>query len=379
MDSLASSFASSKIVSTPIFYGKRAWPGGPSIQQNFLLPLSIIYYIAKNPLSTKVYQKLVKTCKFFFEKNPIIIFDNLDTLDNTTKYHISQNANLVCSQNNFECCVKADLKTLSTKIWITRGLHIHRHIENCVAGIVQKNFRFEILRLVINDNDIIFDDLKYLASYARRVTLWINTIKYKNGSIVMLDKILELFPSNIFYFSFYFGKEGVSMVNDSTMKNILKLQNLQNLETFKMLDCPDTLNVEDLSAFIKKFENTEIFFCFDTNLSQEYKEQLDSLIDEVIESHVPKRIISYPGQNGAKFKILISRFSHNVTVPVTIPGENEVEDLENNDGFDAEAQHVEDEPTVDDKFESDETETDAGSTCCIAFLFNKIKNFFKST
>uniref|UniRef100_A0A914P0N2 Uncharacterized protein n=1 Tax=Panagrolaimus davidi TaxID=227884 RepID=A0A914P0N2_9BILA len=376
MDSLASSIAFSKLVSTPIFYGKRTWPGGPSIQQNWLLPFSIIYYIAKNPSNSKVFQKLVQTCKFFFEKNPIIIVENLDTFEDGIKYHYCQNKLHECSQNNFQC-YNIDLKMISTKIWITQGLYILKNIQNCIARIVRNNFRFEILSLAVVDNDIIFDDLKLLASFATRVLLWINSIKYKNGTNVMLDKILELFPSNIEYFFFWFRND-VPMVNASTMKNILKLQNLENLKTIKMHDCPDDLNVEDLSAFIKKFKNTKIFLAFAPNISQEYEEQLDSLIDEIIESDVPNRVIVYDGQDRGKLKIMINRFYLNDIVPLTITGEDEVQDLENNDEANAEDQHVENEPVVDDKLESDETESEAGSTCCIVFLFKRIKNFFKS-
>uniref|UniRef100_A0A914Q9H3 Uncharacterized protein n=1 Tax=Panagrolaimus davidi TaxID=227884 RepID=A0A914Q9H3_9BILA len=194
--------ASSKLVPTPIFYGKRAWPGGSSIQQNWSLPDSMILYIAKNPSSSKVYQKHVQICKLFFEKNPIIIVANLDTLENCTKYHISQNKRLECIKNKFECCIKIDLNKLSTKIWITQGLFIGQSIQNCFATIVQKSFRFEILCLLVFDNDIIFDDLKVLVSSAKHVSLYdTNSIKYKNGTIVMFDKILECLPSNIKYFS----------------------------------------------------------------------------------------------------------------------------------------------------------------------------------
>uniref|UniRef100_A0A914PET2 Uncharacterized protein n=1 Tax=Panagrolaimus davidi TaxID=227884 RepID=A0A914PET2_9BILA len=160
--------ASSKLVQTPIFYGKRAWPGGPSVQQNWSLPNSMIFYIAKNPSSSKVYQKLVQTCKFFFEKNPIIIIENLDTCENGTNYHISQNERLDCLENKFECCIKIDLNKLSTKIWITQGLFIRKHIQNSIATVVQRNFRYEILNLGVDDNDIIFDDLKVLASFANK-------------------------------------------------------------------------------------------------------------------------------------------------------------------------------------------------------------------
>uniref|UniRef100_A0A914PB64 Uncharacterized protein n=1 Tax=Panagrolaimus davidi TaxID=227884 RepID=A0A914PB64_9BILA len=353
--------ASSKLIPTPIFYGKRAWPGCPSIQQNWSLPNSIILYIAKNPSSSKVYQILVRTCKFFFETNPIIITAYLDTCKNSTKYRISQNQNerRKCSQNNFECCIKIDLNMLSTKIWITRGLYIQKRIQNSITTIVQKNFRFESFHLSVAENDIIFDDLKFLVSSAKRVFLFENSIKYKNGSIVMLDNILGCLPTNIEIFWFDFGKD-VPMVNAnaSTMKNILKLQNLENLKDFIMYNCPGTLSVEDLSVFLKKFENTNIHFDFKSNISPEYKEQLDYLIDTIIESDVPNHFIAYDGQDAEKHGIMLSRFALNGLTPFNIPDEDE-------DGFDGE--NV---PVVD------ETESDDGSTSCIAFLFNKIKNFF---
>uniref|UniRef100_A0A914PX03 Uncharacterized protein n=1 Tax=Panagrolaimus davidi TaxID=227884 RepID=A0A914PX03_9BILA len=310
IDSLTSSVDSSKIVSIPVFYGKRPWPCGASVQQNWSLPLSNIHYIAKNPTSPKVYQKLVQTCKFFFEKNPIIIIANLDTCENSTKYHISQKERLECKNNNFECCINIDLNKLSTKIWITRDILISKHIENCIATIVQKNFRFEILHLCVFDNDIIFDDLKVLASSAKRVSLYYNSIKYKNGTIVIFDKIVECLPTNIETFWFIFRND-VSMVNASTMSNILKLQNLENLQDFIFYDCPDTLNVEDLSVFIKKFENTKMYLAFDGDISQEYKEQLDSLVDNIIESDLPNRVIAYVGQDREKLMIMISRFDLN--------------------------------------------------------------------
>uniref|UniRef100_A0A914QEZ1 Uncharacterized protein n=1 Tax=Panagrolaimus davidi TaxID=227884 RepID=A0A914QEZ1_9BILA len=333
--------APSKLLPTPVFYGKRPWPGGPSIRQNWLLPDNIIYYIAKNPSSSKVYQKHVQICKFFFEKNPIITVAALGTCEKCTKYLISQNGH--------DRCIKIDLNMLSTKIWITRNLFVYKHIENFAENILSKIIRFEVLTLAIVNNDIIFDDLKFLVSSAKKVKLQENSVKYKNGTIVMFDKILECLPTNCELFCFYFRTD-VPMVNASTMKKILKLQNLQNLKIFRMFLCPDTLSIEDLSAFIKKFENAKIFLRFASNISEEYKEQLDSLIDEIIESDVPKRVIEYDGQDEEKLQIMISRCSY-----VHEDDEDEVEEID--DGLD-----VENEPVADDKFESDETESNAGST-----------------
>uniref|UniRef100_A0AC34G2F0 Uncharacterized protein n=1 Tax=Panagrolaimus sp. ES5 TaxID=591445 RepID=A0AC34G2F0_9BILA len=46
-------------------------------KQNWSLSDSIIYYMAKNPKNANIYLKLVKSCKHFFVKNPIIIVERL--------------------------------------------------------------------------------------------------------------------------------------------------------------------------------------------------------------------------------------------------------------------------------------------------------------
>uniref|UniRef100_A0A914PA27 Uncharacterized protein n=1 Tax=Panagrolaimus davidi TaxID=227884 RepID=A0A914PA27_9BILA len=207
-------------------------------------------------------------------------------------------------------------------------------MENFVENLFSKIIRYEVSTLAVFDNDIIFDDLKVLASSAKRVYLFENTIKYKNGTIVMFDKILGCLSTNIESFFFWFRKD-IPMVDSSTMKNILQLRNLQNLKGFNLKVCPDTLSIEDLSAFLKKFKNTEIILCFASNISEEYKEQLDYLIDEIIESDVTNRLIKYDGQDEEKLQIMINQNGNFLKL---------WEDDEDEDGFDV------------------ETESDAGST-----------------
>uniref|UniRef100_A0AC35FW15 Uncharacterized protein n=1 Tax=Panagrolaimus sp. PS1159 TaxID=55785 RepID=A0AC35FW15_9BILA len=171
-----------------------------SINSTNLVATKFNDFYTKNPTSPTLYQKLVRTCKFFFEKNPILIMENLDACEDSTKYHISQNSHHESKNNNYECCIEIDLNNFSSKLWITLDLHIQERIQNCIPTVVQKNFRFEISRLAVYDNDIILNDLKVLVSSAKRVFLYRNSYKYKNVTIAMLDNILKLFPTNVKYF-----------------------------------------------------------------------------------------------------------------------------------------------------------------------------------
>uniref|UniRef100_A0A914QAX3 Uncharacterized protein n=1 Tax=Panagrolaimus davidi TaxID=227884 RepID=A0A914QAX3_9BILA len=98
------------------------------------------------------------------------------------------------------------------------------------------------------------------------------------------------------------------------MGNILKLQNLENLELLLFHYIPESLNIRDLSVFIKKYKDMEITFHFNGNISDDYKNQLDELIDEIIESEVHERLIRYDGQDEKKLKIMESRRKYDIKV-----------------------------------------------------------------
>uniref|UniRef100_A0A914Q7T8 Uncharacterized protein n=1 Tax=Panagrolaimus davidi TaxID=227884 RepID=A0A914Q7T8_9BILA len=329
MDSLASSIASSAIVSTPIFYGKRAWPGGPSIQQNWLLPESIIFYAAKNPSSAAVYFKLIQSCKYFFERNPILIVTKFDTCPDNVNCYICQNSYKDCIENKRKCCIKIDMKKLSSKLWITLDLCLQYGTQNFTSLLCSKLYHSEIYCLGIRDKIIQFDDFKVLTTSANAVFSWKCSIIYSDGKIVMLDKILKCLP-NLGNFLFKFGSD-ISMVNDTTMENIIKLQNLKNLKFFALEEIPEALAVEYLSALLNKLEDTHIFFDFNDNISEEYKNRLDALIDDVIELGVPNRLIEYDGQDLEKYQIMKRRYTSSDNENDDMNDDDEMEDSDNED------------------------------------------------
>uniref|UniRef100_A0AC35GMM0 Uncharacterized protein n=1 Tax=Panagrolaimus sp. PS1159 TaxID=55785 RepID=A0AC35GMM0_9BILA len=197
MAASSSTILASDVVST--FFGKRAWPGCPSKKQDWGYPESMIHYIAKNPSSAEVYQKMIQSCN---------------------------------------------------KIWLRDELDIEDGAKNFTSVLCSKLYQCEVYRLRIWDKVITFDDFKLLTSSAKEITLCGNKIAFNDGKPVMLDKILESSPI-VNRFSFNFENDGVSMVNVSTMKNIMKLKNLGKIEFFGLYNLPESLSVEDISAFFK--------------------------------------------------------------------------------------------------------------------------------
>uniref|UniRef100_A0AC35GUX7 RRM domain-containing protein n=1 Tax=Panagrolaimus sp. PS1159 TaxID=55785 RepID=A0AC35GUX7_9BILA len=81
------------------------------------------------------------------------------------------------------------------------------------------------------------------------------------------------------------------------MKCILKLKNLGKIEYFCLVNLPESLSAEVISEFFKKFGHVKIRFHFNEDISEDYKNQLDGLIDEIVESEIPNRIVEYDGQD----------------------------------------------------------------------------------
>uniref|UniRef100_A0AC34FNA5 Uncharacterized protein n=1 Tax=Panagrolaimus sp. ES5 TaxID=591445 RepID=A0AC34FNA5_9BILA len=147
-----------------------------------------------------------------------------------------------------------------------------------------------------------YDAFKLLASSATYVNLESCQIINNDGSTVMLEKILEAVP-NLEEFDYSFKTD-----NFVNAKNMLDFKNLGNLKKLKLWRIPEAFNLDDFSTFIK--DRSDFHFCliFNNNISDEYKNQLDVLVDAIIESQIPTRFIAYDGQDEKKRKIMNERY-----------------------------------------------------------------------
>uniref|UniRef100_A0AC34FGM9 Uncharacterized protein n=1 Tax=Panagrolaimus sp. ES5 TaxID=591445 RepID=A0AC34FGM9_9BILA len=167
--------------------GKIVWSGGPSLKQHFSLPYSIMYYMAKNPSSAEAYNKLIQCCKYFFEKNPILVA--ADLFCETTLC-----SNPQCDGDNEErCCANIDLNKLSSKIWLTNNLSLAEdNISIFASLIVPKLYRWKSVKFFLIQNGLMYNDFKSYAALLTDIDFYVTRIiDDDDGSVVMLDKILE--------------------------------------------------------------------------------------------------------------------------------------------------------------------------------------------
>uniref|UniRef100_A0A914XYV4 Uncharacterized protein n=1 Tax=Panagrolaimus superbus TaxID=310955 RepID=A0A914XYV4_9BILA len=255
--------------------------------------------MAKNPSTSKCYSKLIRSCKYFFEKNPVVVAADLYC---ETK---------ICSNKDCDgdekCCISIDINKVTSKIWLTAGLILNcEHVSNYASLLYQKLYRYEMVRLDLCNQHIIYDEFKHLASCAKSILLINVQITYNDGSVVTLETILGSIP-NVENFQ-YHSEDNRAVITSSTFANILKLKNLNDLNSFHLSNIVETVTVKSLSMFLENHKGTKIYLEFDDSISEEYKLQLDSLVNTVIECETAQHFIVYDGQDDDKYEIMDDRY-----------------------------------------------------------------------
>lgn len=170
---------------------KILWPKKASVKQSFPLPSSIIYYIAKNPVTQKFYNTIIQCCKYFFEKNAIIAAKDITNICDEI-YVIPRDNKKILSW------VKIDVKKITCKIWLTCSIFIDT--ENAFNSFLllfpRFYFRLNIVNIFLqHQKSIIFEDFKFLISSAKLVILQNVKIFYRDGTSVPLEKIIGAIPN----------------------------------------------------------------------------------------------------------------------------------------------------------------------------------------
>uniref|UniRef100_A0A914PGR7 DUF38 domain-containing protein n=1 Tax=Panagrolaimus davidi TaxID=227884 RepID=A0A914PGR7_9BILA len=268
-------------------------------RQLFALPDPIMEYIAKNPQFAEHYQKMIKSCKYFFIKNPILVIHDL-------RYN---------SGNGWEMrspisggWKKVDMKKLSCKLWITDYLRVNATTsdKNVLLSIIPKIDKCQAERLDIFKQEIVYEELDILGKFAKYVWFEDSVVKYQNGKNVELEKIVQIFPEAI-EIVFPFD----SIISAKTVKELLKLPNFSKLDAFRIFNIPEDFDIESFFAYIKTNKQTIIRLEFAETISEAYKARLNAVFDEIVETEgydYKLPWIYYPGIDVEKEEFLFARF-----------------------------------------------------------------------
>uniref|UniRef100_A0AC35GID8 DUF38 domain-containing protein n=1 Tax=Panagrolaimus sp. PS1159 TaxID=55785 RepID=A0AC35GID8_9BILA len=259
----------------------------PNRRYDFDFPYSVIYYIVMNQTSAKLCKKLIKACRYFFWKNPILFTDDLIYENNEMKADFSEYEEEIC------------LKNVPYKFWLTDywgiGLDDNSSFKkDLVSSFLPRIYRCKLRSLTLQNQKLTTDEFLFLAAKTVKVCFSDLTVVNRDGKEIAFEKLVELIPE-VRSFDYYFKSDDKTVTAES-VKEVLKLPHLQNIAKFRLFNVPEVFDIELFFAHIKKSKG--IFFLdFPAALSVAYRDRLEAIIDELIEvetfDYIPP-FIHYP-------------------------------------------------------------------------------------
>uniref|UniRef100_A0A914PZM8 Uncharacterized protein n=1 Tax=Panagrolaimus davidi TaxID=227884 RepID=A0A914PZM8_9BILA len=281
---ISSSNRKSKATDSVMVTCKRAKFMATYYQQNFSMPDSV-FYIATNPKTPTFYLKMVKTCKYFFVKNPIIVIPDLYARGGKW-----------CSDH-----FPLTLTKYNSKYWITEEIYgsANEFVDkNIFSPIIPEIYQCDVKRLFLSDQIISYHDLSLIISSAERIKLTNVIVKHSDSSDAPLEDIVAV---TVNAKSVIVDKPTITL---KTIKELTKLPNFKELDGFTLYDLSEVFDIYEFYGYMKKNQHTKIYISFDEQISDAFKNRLETIVDEILETkHINYKppLIKFYGVDIQKF------------------------------------------------------------------------------
>uniref|UniRef100_A0A914QTZ3 Uncharacterized protein n=1 Tax=Panagrolaimus davidi TaxID=227884 RepID=A0A914QTZ3_9BILA len=230
------------------------------------MPDSVMFYIAKNPKTAELYLKMVKTCKYFFIKNEIIVIVRLEHFRG--KWSVKEKP--------------LDLTKYNCKYWITDNIiaSASKFVDkNILSPIIPKLYKCAAKSLCLFSQVVSFTDLSLLISSAEEIYLY-DVIVKKCDSVIPIEDIVAI----------AINAKSVEIIKpvitSKTMKKLLQIPHFATLNRFTLCDLSEVFDIDAFYAYMKENQHTMFFLDFEESISDAFKNRLEEIIDEILETKV---------------------------------------------------------------------------------------------
>ena len=217
--------------------------------QRFAFPEDTMVHIAMNLPSPEVYNKLIKCCKYFWLKKPLITFNGLD--HNSTD-GLLRNPSKSSGINGFSQIPNFKIQNVNGKFWIYRKFSVIDHGNRFLASsIIPKIHRCDVSELTLENQKITFDDFKALTSSGiiKYFEIHNTSMKDKDGVRVPIEKMIELLPK--LQELWYYNDQSIT---PGSAANLIAIPHFSKIKKLLMCVIPRFFKFEELLA-AQKVEN----------------------------------------------------------------------------------------------------------------------------
>uniref|UniRef100_A0A914Q860 Uncharacterized protein n=1 Tax=Panagrolaimus davidi TaxID=227884 RepID=A0A914Q860_9BILA len=244
----------------------------PFCRQNWLFRDSLINYITKNPSNSKAWQKLIQSCKYFFAKNPVFVFDKLEY--KSKKWMVSLN----------ETKKRIDFTKILIKLWITDKFNASNGPQKSVLSIIPKLYKCDAKYLSLMNDVIPYKDFLFLSSNLEQIVFHNIIVKNENDEIIPFEKLFAVLPK--IKECYFYNNLTCSSITTNTVKELLKMPHFSKINR-DLYYIPEEFDIETFFRYLRKNKHSTFYLRFRSGISETYKNRLEAIVDEIlsIENH----------------------------------------------------------------------------------------------
>ena len=165
------------------------------MSQQFLLPPCIVYYMSQNPSTPGVYEKLIRTCKYFYSKNPIIVVNKIEICEDY--FYISK----YCGRSK-AYPITLNLNQILCKFWVTEEVFVAGSLNFAIDILREK--MFQIYALKCSELHVPIKTISSIKAVklVKKMVCFFSVPEYADGTLMSVEKVFESFP-NLEVFEFF--------------------------------------------------------------------------------------------------------------------------------------------------------------------------------
>uniref|UniRef100_A0AC35GA60 Uncharacterized protein n=1 Tax=Panagrolaimus sp. PS1159 TaxID=55785 RepID=A0AC35GA60_9BILA len=256
--------------------------------------------IATNSPNPKVYGKMVQTCKYFFVKYPRLVVQGL-TFNKKLGWHTWDDQKRVHFRG-----------AISNKIWVVGEIDVDfdNHYRYVLSSFISNIIQCDSKKLRIDNQNIYYREFLFLSENVEECSIFDCGVADDDGTIVMLENLLKALPK-VTSFRLPFNL-AFPNITSKTVQEMIKLSHFSTLIYFSLSKVPEIFDMESFYVYIKRNEKTKICLSFDNLVSEDYKNRLQAIINEIVETenhHYNVPMIKFRGQNKSRYNRLHELYS----------------------------------------------------------------------
>uniref|UniRef100_A0A914QAG3 Uncharacterized protein n=1 Tax=Panagrolaimus davidi TaxID=227884 RepID=A0A914QAG3_9BILA len=277
--------------------------------QQFSLKYPVMKYILNNPTGN-AWKKLIQTCKYFFQKYPIIPICSVETYDEAEWSRWKADKEVL------------DLSKCFQNLWLYDRLsvkHVHVYFSNkqkILSNLVSKIEKCDFRKISICSQTLLLEEYQMLTSSSitgLQIHLKRCTIIYSDGSEVPIDKLIERIY-NVTNFDIYCNQCTKMFEGDAVVKMAQILPTLKNMCCFTLENLTKAFDFALITDFLLKNDIINISLDYAKFRPCEYyKTLLTKFLSELF-ANPPKKIPDLPFliffNGGCEYRKMIKLQSH---------------------------------------------------------------------